>query len=163
MSLYVDSINLQALMINQILDEISAKLPVKDSGSSSSKSPPPYITDMEKLTVSLYGLGDDYNTTREILENDPDVTFEFACRRLKEKAEFSLQSGSSSSSGALATHGVDHTSAASSQKHRKRGGCDHCGGRHPSDRCYQKFPHLRPNAPPNAQGGMSCGQTNQSA
>ena len=98
MSLYVNSINIQAVTINQILDEVSLKTSLKSS-SSSSPPPPPYITEMEKLTVLLYGLGDEFDT-REILENDPDVTFEFACRRLKEKAEFSSQSGSSSSSGA---------------------------------------------------------------
>ena len=115
MSLYVNSINIQAVTINQILDEVSLKTSLKSS-SSSSPPPPPYITEMEKLTVLLYGLGDDFDTTREILENDPDVTFEFACRRLKEKAEFLSQSGSSSSSGAALAQRVELVASAASPK-----------------------------------------------
>jgi hypothetical protein len=91
MSKYIDSINTQAEMINLLLDEIQAKK------SSSSSEKPPYISEMEKLTVLLYGLGDNYETTREILENDQNTSFESACLRLKEKAEFSSSSNSSSS------------------------------------------------------------------
>lgn len=164
MAMYVDSINMQASMINQLLEEIFAKLSSSSSSSSSTKLAPPLITDMEKLTVLLYGLGDDFETTREILENDPNITFEMACRRLKEKADSMAHMGPSPSLSTPAyVQRVDHANATSMSKQRKRSLCDHCGGRHLSNRCFQKYPHLRPNAFQNSPGYMLQSMNNPNA
>jgi hypothetical protein len=54
MSKYIDSINMQAELINRLLDKIKAR------ANPSGAEKPPYILEMEKLTVFLYGLGDNY-------------------------------------------------------------------------------------------------------
>ena len=161
MSKYIDSINMQAEMINQLLEEIA----VKNASLHSSSEKPPFITQMEKLTVLLYGLGDSYETTREILENEANITFESACLRLKEKAEFStLPNSTASSSSSGATQRVDHANVVVTQKKgRKRQPCEHCAGRHASERCFSKFPHLRPNSGQNAGSSSSSGSATLSA
>jgi hypothetical protein len=158
MSKYIDSINMQAELINRLLDEIKAR--VNPSGAEK----PPYISEMEKLTVFLYGLGDNYETTREILENDPSVTFESACLRLKEKAEFSSSSNSSSSSSNPGPgQRTSHANVAITQK-KKWKRCEHCSnGRHASERCWIKYPHLRPNSGQNAGSSSSSGPVASSA
>ena len=98
MAKYVDSINDQAATINRLLEEIHSR-------GQSSSSAAPTISDMEKLTVLLIGLGDDYEMTCEILEMDPNMTYEKACIRLKEKAEYGSQSSSSSSSSSSSGNG----------------------------------------------------------
>jgi hypothetical protein len=105
MARYIDSINTQAADINALLEEIHQKSTPISSSSLSSSAPaaPPLITDMEKLTVLLYGLGDDYNTTREILENDQQISYEIACMRLKEKAESGQNSSPSNLSSLSAS------------------------------------------------------------
>jgi hypothetical protein len=113
MSKYIDSINTQATMINQLLEEIATK---NAQGSSSSEKPP-LITQMEKLTVLLYGLGDNYGTTRKILENEANIMYESVCLRLKEKAEFnSVSNSSTSSSSSGTTQCLDHANSAVTQK-----------------------------------------------
>ena len=141
MAKYIDAINTQAALINQLLEDISKK-----NGSSSSSSLP-IISDMEKLTVLLMGLADDFETTREILETDPTMTYEKACIRLKEKAESStiLNSSASSSSSSGGYSRSEHANLANSSKgHGKSGQCVHCGKLHKSEKCWKKFPHLRP-------------------
>ena len=67
MAKYIDNINEQAVTINQLLEDIHAK------GSNSSSSAPPLIMEMEKLTVLLYGLGNDFAITHKILENCQNI------------------------------------------------------------------------------------------
>lgn len=145
MAKYIDSINEQAATINRLLEEIHAR-----GGLSKG---PPTISDMEKLTVLLIGLGEDFETTRDILEADSKMDYETACIRLKEKAEYGTQSNSSSSSSSSGGNGRLETvnSAETSKKKSKR--CAHCNGYHRSEKCWVKFPHLKPNFSSN--GGQS--------
>lgn len=153
MAKYIDGINEQAATINQLLEEIHAK------SSNSSGSSPPLITNMEKLTVLLYGLGDDFATTREILENSQDISYEYACLRLKEKAEYHSLSSSSSKANSGPNGRVDHANTVNaSQKSKRPRNCSHCRGRHASDKCWNKYPHLKPNFGPN---GASPAQASQ--
>ena len=120
MAKYVDSINTQAATINSLLEDIHSRVSIKSGGSGASPSPP-LITDMEKLTILLFGLGDDFSTTREILENDAGMTFEMACMRLKEKAEFISSSlSSSSSSASAAMQSANHVNTSNGGKRPKK-------------------------------------------
>ena len=150
MARYIDGINSQSATINRILDEMATKM---NSSGSSKGAHPAFITDMEKLTVLLYGLDDAYETTREILETDESMTYEKACIRLKEKADHPNASGSSSASASLSsindTYHIDQANASEASNSRwKSRRCTYCGGLHRSEKCWKQFPHLKPDFGP---------------
>jgi hypothetical protein len=88
-------------------------------GSSSSAAP--MISDMEKLTVLLIGLGDNYKMTHEILKTNPNMTYKKACIHLKEKAEYGLQLNSSSSSSLSSRSGrLENVNSAETLKKQRK-------------------------------------------
>ena len=105
MAKFVDGINMQAAAINAISEKINKE---------AKKVVYPLVADMEKLTVLLSGLGDDYDVTREILETSPDMTYELACKHLKEKDHSNSTSSSSPSAVSLSSaSSYEHANAAS--------------------------------------------------